>query len=74
MPPDPVVEIDVEGRKTSAKPLLSNLVIKPEEKKFYAVYCAKTPDLPRAFIPEVHKVIPLSVQVRAGEPGRAHPI
>jgi hypothetical protein len=70
MPPDPVIEIDVEGHKTSPKPLLTNLVIEPAEKKFYTVYCAKTPDLPRSFIPEVHKVIPLSVQVNRDAPIR----
>lgn len=70
LPSDPVIEIDVDGRKTSAKPLLTNLVIQPAEKKFYAVYCAKTPDLPRAFIPEVHKVIPISVQVNRDAPIR----
>jgi hypothetical protein len=68
MPPDPSIEIDVEGRKTALKPLLTNLVIRPAEKTFYAVYCAKTQDLPRAFIPEVHKVIPISLQVNRDVP------
>jgi hypothetical protein len=68
MPPDPLVEIEVEGRKTPVKPLLTNLVIRPAERKLCAVYCAKTSDLPRAFIPEVHKVIPLSVQVNRDAP------
>lgn len=68
MPPDPLIEIDVEGRKTPVKPLLTNLVIRPAERKVCAVYLAKTADLPRSFIPEVHKVIPISVQVNRDKP------
>jgi len=68
IPADPTIEFNVEGSRSVAKPLLTNLVIKPAEKKFSVVYCAKQAPLPRGFLPEIHKNIPISVRVNQGPP------
>jgi len=68
IPPDPPIEIEVEGRRESVQPRLTNLVIRPAEKKFYTVHFARTADLPRAFIPEVHNDIPLSARIARDAP------
>ena len=69
IPPDPIVEIDVEGNKSAVKPQITNLVMQPKDKKFSVVYCAKVP-LPRAFIPEVHKDIPVLASINHDSPIR----
>ncbi len=68
VPPDPTIEFNVEGMRTAAEPVLTNLVIVPAEKKFSVTYCAKQTQLPRGFLPEVHKNIPISVRVNQGPP------
>jgi len=40
-----------------------NLVIFPAEKRFTVVYCAKTKNLRRVFIPGIHKSIPLAARI-----------
>lgn len=73
VPAEVPIEIEVEKRKLPATTLMTNLVILPAQKKFYVVYCARTGELPRSFIPEIHKDIPLSVSVAGDTPIRYQP-
>ena len=68
VPPDPSVVIEVAGEKTPVLPRLTNLFVRPADKKFVAVYCAKTEALSRTFLPGIHKDIPLSVSVNGDRP------
>lgn len=68
VPPDPSIEFTVDGRRTLAKPMISSLVVKPGDRTFAIVYCAKLTPLPRKFIPEVHASIPLSISVNRDVP------
>lgn len=70
VPPAPAIEIEVEGERTAPPPLLTNLVILPAEKRFTAVYCAKTKGLKRVFIPGIHKDIPIAARVGRDAPIR----
>jgi len=70
IPPAPAIEIEVEGERAAPPPLLSNLAIFPAEKKFTAVYCAKTKGLARLFIPGIHNHIPLTVRINRDTPIR----
>jgi hypothetical protein len=70
IPPAPSIEIEVEAERSVPPPLLTNLMIFPAEKKFTAVYCAKTKGLPRAFIPGIHKNIPISARINRDTPIR----
>jgi hypothetical protein len=63
VPPAPSIEIEVEGERATLPPLLTNLVIFPAEKRFTVVYCAKTKNLRRVFIPGIHKSIPLAARI-----------
>jgi hypothetical protein len=66
VPAAPIIEIEVDRCRYTPRPLLSNLVIRPGDAKFTAVWCACTAELPRKFIPQVHKNIPLQVRVNGG--------
>jgi hypothetical protein len=68
VPPAPSIEIEVEGERTTLPPLLTNLVLFPAEKRFTAVYCAKTKGLQRVFIPGIHKNIPLAARINRDAP------
>lgn len=57
------IDLLIDGEQHQPKALLSNLVIRPAEKKVCAVYCARTAALPRDFIPGVHASIPLAASV-----------
>jgi hypothetical protein len=70
VPPAPSIEIEVEGDRAARLPLLTNLVIFPAEKKFTAVYCAKTSGLQRVFIPGIHKNIPIAARINRDAPIR----
>jgi hypothetical protein len=70
VPPAPSIEIEVEGERAAPPPLLTNLMISPAEKKFTAVYCAKTKGLQRVFIPGIHKNIPISARINRDAPIR----
>jgi hypothetical protein len=70
VPPAPSIEIEVEGERAALPPLLTNLVIFPADKKFTAVYCAKTKGLQRAFIPGIHKNIPITARINRDAPIR----
>jgi hypothetical protein len=68
IPPDPPIEIEVDGRREAVQPRLTNVVLRPAEKKLYTVHFARTVDLPRAFIPEIHKDIPLLARIARDAP------
>ena len=68
IPPAPSIEIEVEGERAVVPPLLTNLVILPAEKKFTAVYCARTKGLQRVFIPGIHKNIPIAARINRDSP------
>jgi hypothetical protein len=70
VPPAPSIEIEVEGERIATPPLLTNMVILPDEKKFTVVYCSKTKGLRRVFIPGIHKNIPLSARINRDLPIR----
>jgi hypothetical protein len=58
----------VDGRREAVQPRLTNVVLRPAEKKLYTVHFARTVDLPRAFIPEIHKDIPLLARIARDAP------
>jgi len=68
MPPEPFVEIYIEGQKEAVKPQVSNMLIEPGEKLVSVVYIARTEKLPRVFIPGIHGYIPLSVRINVDAP------
>jgi hypothetical protein len=68
IPLDPLIEIEVEGQREAVKPMLTNLVIRPLERKVYTVHFARTTRLPRAFIPEIHQHIPISTYIAGDAP------
>jgi hypothetical protein len=70
VPSAPSIEIEVEGERAALPPLLTNLVILPAEKKFTAVYCARTKGLQRVFIPGIHKNIPIAARINHDPPIR----
>ena len=69
-PSAPSIELEVEGERAALPPLLTNLVLFPAEKRFTAVYCAKTKGLQRAFIPGIHKNIPIAARINRDVPIR----
>jgi hypothetical protein len=70
VPTAPSIEIEVEGERAVPPPLLTNLVIFPAERKFTAVYCAKTKGLQRVFIPGIHNNIPIAARINRDPPIR----
>jgi hypothetical protein len=70
IPPAPSIEIEVEGERSALPPLLTNLVLFPAERKFTAVYCAKTKSLQRVFIPGIHNNIPIAARINRDAPIR----
>jgi len=78
-PAEPTVTFTIPPRRRSKSsrrraaappPLLTNLMIFPAERKFTAVYCAKTKGLPRVLIPGIHKSIPISARINRDTPIR----
>jgi hypothetical protein len=63
VPPPPRLEMVVEGQRQPVEARLTNLTLLPHEKRFSVTYAAKTPGLSRAFIPGIHRVIPIAVIV-----------
>lgn len=68
VPAEPQIDVTIDGERHRPKALLTNLVVRPAEMKLYAVYCVKTPSLPRDFIPQIHKNIPLAASVDGDAP------
>lgn len=63
----PVIEFDIEGRKEQPEPKLHHVVIRPGDQRLTMVYGASV-ELPRTFIPGVHKYIPISISVNRDQP------
>lgn len=66
LPPPPTITIDVEGHAETPPPRLTAVIIEPDRELVSLVYMARTPGLPRAFIPGIHPVIPLTATVDGG--------
>jgi hypothetical protein len=67
VPPPPRVEIEIEHRREEVQPRITNLVIKPADMKVSITYLAETRDLPRVFIPGIHRHIPLAAYINGGK-------
>jgi hypothetical protein len=63
VPPPPRLVFEVEGARESVEARLTNFVVHPKEMRFTVTYAAKTAALPRAFIPGVHREIPIALLV-----------
>jgi len=67
-PPEPRVEMEIEGQRESVHPRLINVVILPGENRLMLTYAAKASPFSRVFIPGIHKLIPASVSVNGDRP------
>jgi hypothetical protein len=63
----PAIELEVDGDRTPLKPRLHSVICEPAEEKVALVWAADD-DLPRKFIPGVHKYIPVGIRVNGDEP------
>jgi hypothetical protein len=63
----PNVEVEVDGNRKPVQPKLNSVIIHPAEEKVALVWSASD-DLPRKFIPRVHKYIPVGIRVNGDEP------
>src|SRR5690606_35815582 len=54
VPAPPRIEITLEGNAERVPPLLTGVVIEPDELRVSFVYCGRTKGLPRVFIPRIH--------------------
>lgn len=66
IPPAPSIEFDIEGAREPSKPVLTTIVMRPAEQRFSVVYYARA-ELPRAFIPGVHRSIPVAIRIGGGD-------
>jgi hypothetical protein len=73
VPPAPRLAFEVEGTRESANARLTNCVIYPKEMRFTVTYAARTAALSRAFIPGVHRQIPIAMLVDGDPPVRYQP-
>jgi hypothetical protein len=73
VPPAPRLAFEVEGVREPAEARLTNFVIHPKEMRFTVTYAARTAALPRAFIPGVHRQIPIAMLVDDDPPVRYQP-
>jgi len=63
----PSIEIDIEGKRTRVLSRLHSIVCHPAEKRLTMVWAANC-DLPRVFMPGIHKHIPISIFVNGDAP------
>jgi len=70
LPPPPRLAFEIEGSREAVEPRLTNLVIYPRERRFTVTYAARTAGLPRAFVPGVHRQIPIALLVDEEPPIR----
>jgi hypothetical protein len=63
VPRPPRLVFEVEGAREPAEARLTNFVIHPKEMRFTVTYAATTAALPRAFIPGVHREVPIALLV-----------
>jgi hypothetical protein len=70
VPAPPRLAFEVEGIRQLAEARLTNLVVHPKDMRFTVTYAATTAELPRAFIPGVHREIPIALLVDDDPPIR----
>ncbi|MBW2456185.1 MAG: DUF2169 domain-containing protein [Deltaproteobacteria bacterium] len=63
LPTPPSVELVIAGTVDPVEPMMTNLVIIPDEGQILITYCARSDGLPRKLIPGVHAHIPLSLRI-----------
>lgn len=68
LPKPPRIEITIEGAAEQVPPLLTGVVVEPDELRVSFIYCGRTKGLPRVFIPGIHPTIPLSARLDEGDP------
>jgi len=67
LPPEPKLALLVEGKRKHVTPRLHHVVCRPAEERLTMVW-GVTSRLPRAFLPGIHKHIPLAVCVEEDAP------
>ncbi|WP_159397124.1 DUF2169 family type VI secretion system accessory protein [Sorangium cellulosum] len=65
--PPPAVEFSIEGRRAAVPVRTHSVVVEPEAGELYLLYAA-TVELPRPFLPGVHKYIPIEVSIGNDRP------
>lgn len=65
VPKPPRIEWELEGQRSETAVRLLHVVCTPNEEKVSFVYATHTM-LPRAFIPQIHKYIPVGVRIDGG--------
>lgn len=73
LPAAPTIELAVEGQRESVGPHPTQVVIEPAADKLSVVYFARTSSLPRAFVPGIHKHIPVAAYIDGGDAVRYEP-
>jgi hypothetical protein len=68
LPPPPAIQLFMEGRSVPATVTLSNCVITPAESRLSLTYVAVVTEMPRVFIPGVHKEIPFTAVIDGDTP------
>ncbi len=63
LPASPSLELVIAGTVEPVQPMMTNLVITPEESQVLITYCVRSSGLPRRLIPGVHAHIPLSLRI-----------
>lgn len=66
LPGPPSIELEADGRRSALAPRLTSVICRPGEQKMTMTFAATTDQLPRVFIPGVHKHIPLSARINGG--------
>jgi hypothetical protein len=65
VPKPPSIEWEIEGQRSQTGVRLLHVICRPNEEKVSFVYATHT-TLPRAFIPKIHKYIPVGVRIDGG--------
>lgn len=68
LPYPPTIELEADGHRQMLPPRLTTVVCRPGERKLTMTFAATTDDLPRDYLPGIHKHIPLSARVNGGSP------
>lgn len=68
LPNPPTIEFEVDGHRSFMEPRLTSVICRPAEKKFTMTYAVVVNELPRVFLPGIHKHIPISARINGGPP------
>lgn len=63
----PSIELEVDGNRKPMRPRLHSVIIEPADEKVALVWAADD-EMPRKFIPGVHKYIPVGIRVNGDDP------